>query len=73
MIDSDKHPEFGGERTRWPEDNEIILESSSLDARFDNFSLFPASCGVGAAEVGFEMGKPEIHRGLALPEEDVAP
>jgi len=35
--------------------------SGGLDARFDNFSLYPASCGVGAAELNFEMGQPEIH------------
>jgi predicted GH43/DUF377 family glycosyl hydrolase len=35
--------------------------SVSNDVRFDNFSLYPASCGVGAAEVDFEMGQPEIH------------
>lgn len=35
--------------------------SVSNDVRFDNFSLYPASCGVGAAEIDFEMGQPEIH------------
>jgi predicted GH43/DUF377 family glycosyl hydrolase len=32
-----------------------------LDARFDNFSLYPASCGVSAAETNFEMGEPGIY------------
>jgi hypothetical protein len=35
--------------------------NGSLDARFDDFALYPASCGPSAAEVGFEMGKPEFH------------
>jgi uncharacterized repeat protein (TIGR01451 family) len=36
-------------------------DNSGLDARFDDFSLYPASCGSGAASatgVGFEMGEP---------------
>ena len=33
LTELNKHPEFGVERTRWPEENEIILENSSLDAR----------------------------------------
>jgi hypothetical protein len=36
-------------------------DNSGLDARFDDFSLYPASCGAGAARaagVGFEMGEP---------------
>jgi uncharacterized repeat protein (TIGR01451 family) len=34
--------------------------SGSLDVRFDDFALYPADCGVGAAGAGFEMGEPEI-------------
>ena len=41
--------------------------SGSLDARFDDFSLYLASCGVGAAAVRFEMGVPEIHGGPMPP------
>jgi hypothetical protein len=36
-------------------------DDSGLDARFDDFSLYPASCGAsaaGAAGGGFEMGDP---------------
>ena len=36
-------------------------DDSGLDARFDDFSLYPASCGAGAASatgIGFEMGEP---------------
>jgi uncharacterized repeat protein (TIGR01451 family) len=36
-------------------------DDSGLDARFDDFSLYPASCGANAAsaaEGGFEMGEP---------------
>ena len=32
--------------------------ASGLDARFDDFSLYPASCGPGATRVGHEMGEP---------------
>lgn len=39
----------------------------ALDARFDDFSLYPASCGVGAAETGFEMGEPGVHEAPAPP------
>ncbi|MCG3211418.1 MAG: hypothetical protein FOGNACKC_05064 [Anaerolineae bacterium] len=39
--------------------------SSGLDFRFDNFSLYPADCGVSAAETGFEMGKPGTFGGPA--------
>ena len=39
----------------------ISPSSGPLDARFDDFSLYPASCGVSAAAVGFEMGEPDIH------------
>jgi hypothetical protein len=46
---------------------------SARDIRFDNFSLYPASCGVEAAEAGFEMGKPEIHQGPEPPALDKAP
>jgi uncharacterized repeat protein (TIGR01451 family) len=42
--------------------------SSALDARFDNFALYPASCGVDAAGVGFEMGEPGIQEGPVSPE-----
>jgi uncharacterized repeat protein (TIGR01451 family) len=34
--------------------------STSLDVRFDDFRLYPASCGLGAAGVGFGMGVPEV-------------
>jgi len=44
--------------------------NSGLDARFDNFSLYPASCGPNAADVGFEMGKPEIHHAPAPFDQD---
>ncbi len=43
------------------------------DIRFDNFSLYPASCGVSVAGVGFEMGQPEIHEGPVSPGVDQAP
>jgi hypothetical protein len=43
------------------------------DVRFDNFSLYPASCGVGAAEASFEMGKPEVHGGPVPPGLDESP
>ena len=36
-------------------------KDSGLDARFDDFSLYPASCGPSAASAaggGFEMGEP---------------
>ncbi len=33
---------------------------SPLDARFDDFSLYPVTCGTGVTGVGFEMGRPEI-------------
>jgi predicted GH43/DUF377 family glycosyl hydrolase len=46
---------------------------SSLDARFDNFSLYPASCGPSAASAGFEMGTPEIHQAPLPPGLDRAP
>lgn len=39
--------------------------SSGLDFRFDNFSLYPADCGVSAAETGFEMGQPGTFGGPA--------
>jgi hypothetical protein len=39
------------------------FSSGPIDARFDDFALYPASCGPGAAGVAFEMGAPEIHRG----------
>ena len=32
VTESSKHPDFGFERTRWPQENEIILENGSLDA-----------------------------------------
>jgi uncharacterized repeat protein (TIGR01451 family) len=41
---------------------------SPLDARFDDFMLYPASCGVGAATAGFEMGEPDTHGARVLPE-----
>jgi uncharacterized repeat protein (TIGR01451 family) len=31
-----------------------------LDARFDDFALYPATCGTGVTAAGFEMGRPEI-------------
>ncbi|RME69883.1 MAG: hypothetical protein D6784_17645, partial [Chloroflexi bacterium] len=40
--------------------------SASNDVRFDNFALYPASCGVSAAGVGFEMGRPGSHGGPGL-------
>lgn len=33
----------------------------SLDVRFDDFSLYPASCGTSTVRAGYEMGMPEIH------------
>jgi hypothetical protein len=47
--------------------------SAALDARFDDFALYPASCGVSAASVGFEMGEPGIHEGPVPPGLDQAP
>jgi uncharacterized repeat protein (TIGR01451 family) len=41
--------------------------SASLDARFDDFALYPAECGVSAAGAGFEMGEPGIHEGPVSP------
>ncbi|GIK38243.1 MAG: hypothetical protein BroJett011_20760 [Chloroflexota bacterium] len=41
--------------------------NAGLDTRFDDFSLFPASCGVGATETGFEMGEPGVYEAPALP------
>jgi uncharacterized repeat protein (TIGR01451 family) len=46
-------------------------DNTALDARFDDFSLYPASCGATAYSVTsntpvFEMGKPEV-RQLPLP------
>ena len=40
-------------------------DDSGLDARFDDFALYSASCGAGAASaagVGFEMGDPGVTR-----------
>jgi hypothetical protein len=34
---------------------------SGLDARFDDFSLYPVSCGADATRSILEMGAPEIH------------
>jgi uncharacterized repeat protein (TIGR01451 family) len=54
----------------------LLAESPStgpLDARFDDFSLYPASCGAGAAGVGFEMGEPGIHQGPVPPGLDQSP
>ena len=45
-------------------------DDSGLDARFDDFSLYPASCGAGAASatgVGFEMGEPGGHEAPVPP------
>ncbi len=46
-------------------------DNTALDARFDDFSLYPASCGATAYSMSsaagqFEMGKPEV-RQLPLP------
>ncbi len=46
-------------------------DNTALDARFDDFSLYPASCGASTYAVSsdagqFEMGKPEV-RQLPLP------
>jgi uncharacterized repeat protein (TIGR01451 family) len=46
---------------------------SALDARFDDFSLYPASCGPSAAGVGFEMGEPGIHEMPMAPGLDQSP
>ena len=32
ITQSEKHPEFGAEQTRWPQETEILLENSGLDA-----------------------------------------
>ncbi len=32
ITQSEKHPEFGAEETRWPQETEILLENSGLDA-----------------------------------------
>lgn len=47
----------------------LTAGSSSVgnDTRFDNLSLYPASCGVGAAETGFEMGEPGVYEAPAPP------
>jgi hypothetical protein len=42
------------------------LFDSPFDARFDDFSIYPSSCGelaatLGYEEAGFEMGEPEAH------------
>jgi hypothetical protein len=47
--------------------------SGSLDARFDDFSLYPASCGPSAAGVGFEMGEPGVHEAPMPPGLDPLP
>jgi uncharacterized repeat protein (TIGR01451 family) len=47
--------------------------SAALDARFDDFALYPAECGVSAAGIGFEMGEPGIHEGPVPPGLDQAP
>jgi uncharacterized repeat protein (TIGR01451 family) len=44
--------------------------SGPLDARFDDFALYPASCGPSAAGVEFEMGEPEVRQAPAPPELD---
>lgn len=41
--------------------------SGPLDVRFDDFSLYPASCGVGAAGTTFEMGEPGAYEAPAPP------
>jgi uncharacterized repeat protein (TIGR01451 family) len=51
----------------------VSPSSSSLDARFDDFSLYPASCGPSAAGVGFEMGEPGIHEAPMPPGLDQLP
>jgi len=45
----------------------------AFDARFDDFSLYPASCGADAAAVGFEMGEPGIHEAPMPPGLDPSP
>lgn len=48
-------------------------DDSGLDARFDDFALYPASCGAGAASaagVGFEMGEPGGYGAPAPPRLD---
>jgi uncharacterized repeat protein (TIGR01451 family) len=41
---------------------------SDLDARFDDFALYPASCGPIAADVtGVEWGEAEAHEGIVPP------
>jgi hypothetical protein len=47
--------------------------NGAFDARFDNFALYPASCGVDAAAVGFERGEPEAHQAPVSPGLDQAP
>jgi len=39
----------------------------------DDFSLYPASCGAGAAGVGFEMGEPGVHEVPMPPGLDPSP
>jgi uncharacterized repeat protein (TIGR01451 family) len=51
----------------------VSPSSGSLDARFDDFSLYPASCGPIAAEVGFEMGEPGVHEAPLRPGWDQSP
>jgi hypothetical protein len=42
-------------------------DNSSLDVRFDDYTLYPTGCGVSAAGAGFEMGMPATHQGHVPP------
>ena len=44
--------------------------SGPIDARFDDFALYPVSCGPSAAGIAFEMGVPEVHWGPVPPGPD---
>jgi hypothetical protein len=44
---------------------------TGLDVRFDDFALYPATCGVDAAFVsGIEWGEAEAHQGMVQPHLD---
>jgi uncharacterized repeat protein (TIGR01451 family) len=51
----------------------VSPSSGALDARFDDFSLYPASCGPSAAGIGFEMGEPGVHAAPLPPGWDQSP
>ncbi len=49
-----------------------VSDDTPLDARFDDFSLYPAACGASATAAdmggaGFEMSEPQVHKILTPP------